>query len=185
MTMDVMLARIDRLFLDRGSDEYHGEAVTQLEHALQCGRLAEADDRPPCMIVAALLHDLGHLLHAQGEDALERSIDDRHELLAARFLAPAFGPEVTDPIRLHVPAKRYLAAVRPGYRELLSPASIRSLALQGGPMTPAEITAFELEPFGSAAAALRVYDDRAKVVGLATPPYAHFRSYLTAALRGG
>lgn len=185
MTPAHVLAKVDALFAERGGGEYHGEAVTQLEHALQCAWLAERDGRPPGLIAAALLHDVGHLLHAHGEDYLDRGVNDRHEEMAARFLARGYGPEVTEPIRLHVPAKRYLAAARPGYRELLSPASVQSLELQGGPMTPAEARAFESEPHFAAATVLREYDDRGKVVGLGTPSYAHFRQYLEATLAAG
>lgn len=183
MTPADVLTKLDALFAERGGGEYHGEAVTQLEHALQSAWLAERDGRPAAVVAAALLHDVGHFLHGHGEDYLDRNINDKHEDLGARFLARAFGPEVTEPIRLHVPAKRYLAAVRPGYAELLSPASAKSLELQGGPMTPDEARAFEAGPHFAAAAVVREYDDRAKVVGLETPPYAHFRRHLEAALR--
>jgi len=178
-----VLAKLDVLFAERGGGEYHGEAVSQLEHALQGAWMAEKDGHPAAVIAAALLHDVGHFLHGHGEDYLDKNINDRHEDLGARFLSRAFGPEVTEPIRLHVPAKRYLATARPGYRELLSPASTKSLELQGGPMTPDELRAFEREPHFASAAAVREYDDRAKVPGLPTPPYAHFRQYLEAVLR--
>lgn len=183
MTPAEVLSRIDALFAERGGGEYHGEAVTQLEHALQAAHMAERDGRPAELIAAALLHDVGHLLHTQGEDYVERGVNDRHEDLGARFLARAFGPDVVEPIRLHVPAKRYLCATQPAYLATLSPASVRSLELQGGPMTADEVTAFEALPQSAAAVALREYDDRAKVVGLATPPFAHFRKHLEASLR--
>src|SRR5258705_547887 len=93
VTPSPMLYRSDRLFAERGAGEYHGEAVTQLEHALQCAALAEADEQPTAVIVAALLHDVGHLLHSHGEDYLDRGINDAHEELGARFLAHAFGPD--------------------------------------------------------------------------------------------
>lgn len=177
-----VLSKVDALFSERGGSEYHGESVTQLEHALQSAWLAETDGQPACVIAAALLHDVGHLLHRHGEDYLDKNINDRHEDMAARFLSPAYGPAVTEPIRLHVPAKRYLATTRPGYRELLSPASTKSLELQGGPMSPEEVAAFEREPHFAVAATVREYDDRAKVADLETPSYDHFRAYLVAAL---
>lgn len=178
-----VLTKVDLLFSERGGGEYHGEAVTQLEHALQCAWMAEQDGWGAGVIAAALLHDVGHLLHGHGEAYLDQNINDRHEELAARFLSRAYGPEVTEPIRLHVAAKRYLAAVQPNYAAVLSPASTKSLELQGGPMSSEEIREFEREPHFAVAAAVREYDDRAKVVGLQTPPYAHFRRYLAAALR--
>ena len=184
MTPADVLARTDRLFAERGGAEYHGEPVTQLEHALQAAHFAEQDGHPAEWVAAALLHDIGHLLHGHGEDYLEHGLNDRHEDLGARFLAHAFGPAVTEPIRLHVPAKRYLTIVRADYFGLLSPASVRSLELQGGPMSAEEVREFEANPHFAAAAQVREYDDRAKVVGLATPPFAHFRTYLEASLRG-
>jgi phosphonate degradation associated HDIG domain protein len=184
MTPTDVLARIDQLFAERGGHEYHGEAVTQLEHALQAAMLAELDGQPPEVIAAALLHDIGHLLHGFGEDYLDHHINDQHENLGARFLAHAFGPAVTEPIGLHVPAKRYLCTVRPEYLTTLSPASVRSLELQGGTMTADEVQMFEAHPHFAIALTIREYDDRAKIVGLATPPYAHFRSYLEKCLRG-
>jgi phosphonate degradation associated HDIG domain protein len=180
MTPADVLARVARLFAERGSGEYHGEAVTQLEHALQCAALAAADGHAPPVIVAALLHDVGHLLHGHGEDYLDRGVNDTHEDLGARFLARAFGPAVTEPIRLHVPAKRYLCAARAGYAAALSPASVRSLELQGGPMSAAERAAFEALPHFAAAVLVREYDDRAKVPGLVTPALAHFWPHLEA-----
>lgn len=182
MTPTHVLAKIDSLFLERGGGEYHGEPVTQLQHALQSAWLAEKDGHPASVIAAAMLHDVGHFLHRHGEDYLDKNINDRHEETAARFLEQAYGPAVTDPVRLHVPAKRYLAATRPGYRELLSPASAKSLELQGGPMSHEEVAAFEREPHFAIAATVREYDDRAKVEALETPSYAYFRKYLVAAL---
>jgi [1-hydroxy-2-(trimethylamino)ethyl]phosphonate dioxygenase len=178
MTPAEMLNRIDKLFAERGSAEYRGEAVTQLEHALQAATCAERDGLPPAGIAATLLHDIGHLLHGHGEDCASQGIDDRHEDLGVRFLSRGFGPEVTEPIRLHVAAKRYLTATRPGYFDRLSSASVQSLELQGGPMTPQEVLEFESEPFFSVAVKVREYDDSAKVVGLSTPAFGHFRKYL-------
>ena len=178
-----LLDRIEKLFAERGGSEYHGEAVSQLEHALQCAHAAERDGCPAEVVAAALLHDVGHLLHDHGEDCAEKGIDNRHEDLGVKLLADTFGPTVTEPVRLHVAAKRYLAAARPGYVGLLSRSAAKSLHFQGGPMSPDEARAFETHPHHAVAVKLREYDDRAKVVGLATPPFAHFRKYLEAAAR--
>jgi phosphonate degradation associated HDIG domain protein len=178
MTPVELLYRIEKLFAERGSAEYRGEAVTQLEHALQAATFAERDGLAPQGIAAALLHDIGHLLHGHGEDCADEGIDDRHEELGVRFLTRGFGPAVTEPIRLHVAAKRYLTAARPGYLDELSPASVQSLKLQGGPMTVKEVREFEKEEYFSLAIKVREYDDCAKVVGLSTSPFAHFRKYL-------
>ncbi len=162
------------LFADYGDTLYDGsrrEAVTALQHALQCAQLAEWAGAPPALVTAALLHDIGHF--HEGLAADDRT-DDGHELRALPWLGQHFGPAVTEPIRLHVAAKRYLVARDPGYREGLSPASIHSLALQGGPMSPAECAAFDAEPFGADALLLRRWDDAAKEPGRRTPSLAYY-----------
>lgn len=157
------------LFAERGHSGYGGEAVSQREHALQAAHFARQAGASPSLAVAALLHDVGHLLHDLPEDAPDRGLDDRHEELAARWLAGRFGPEVVEPARLHVAAKRYLCAVEPGYYDALSEPSKVSLRLQGGPMSPEEAEQFRASPHGEAAVALRRCDDSAKVPGLAVP----------------
>src|SRR4051794_3328971 len=143
--MDV-IDRLFELFREKGHGAYFGEAVTETEHALQCAHLAEQSGAAPALVAAALLHDLGHLLHGLPEDVAERGIDARHEEGGAAWLRGHFGPSVVDPVRLHVAAKRYLCAVEPDYLASLSEASRRSLALQGGPMSAAEVARFEQEP---------------------------------------
>jgi phosphonate degradation associated HDIG domain protein len=171
------------LFAARGRGAYFGEAVTQTEHALQCAHLAEQSGADAALVAAALLHDLGHLLHGLAEDVAEQGIDGRHEDGGARWLDRYFGPAVVDPVRLHVAAKRYLCAVAPDYAAALSPASLRSLRLQGGPFTPDEVRRFEQEPWFRSAVAVRRWDDVAKVPGLAVPGLEHYRSLLEAVLR--
>ena len=165
------------LFQTNGHSEYGSEAVTQLEHALQAALFAEKAAASPALIAAALLHDVGHLLHSLPDDAPERGIDDHHETLAARWLAKRYGPEVVEPVRMHVMAKRYLCATE-GYLEQLSPPSVVSLHLQGGPMTDKEAAEFRSHPHADAAIALRRWDDEAKIVGQATPDLEHFAQYL-------
>lgn len=184
MTPAEFLTKTERLFAERGGAEYHGEAVSQLEHALQAAAFAEAEGASSALVAAALLHDVGHLLHTHGEGCATHGIDDAHEDLGVRFLAKAFGLTVTEPVRLHVAAKRFLCGTRPDYFARLSPASVASLALQGGPMSAEEAEAFRANPHADAAVRLREWDDRAKVVGLATPDFSHFRRHLEeAALR--
>lgn len=173
-----VVEQILRLFDARGSSGYGGEAVLQLEHALQAAMFAENEKAPPALIVAALLHDVGHLLHELPADAPDQGIDDRHEALAARWLTKHFGPDVVEPVRLHVAAKRYLCAVDADYHRELSPPSAQSLRLQGGPMSPEEVREFELQPHFDAAVRLRRWDDEAKVVGLVTPDVRHFMRYV-------
>ena len=170
------------LYLDKGSNAYGGERVNQLEHALQTAMLAEQSGADAALIVASLLHDYGHLIHDLGEGVARRGIDDRHEISGAAKLSAFFGDAVTMPIKLHVEAKRYLCATDPDYMKLLSPASSRSLSLQGGPFAPAEADAFMKRPFAEWAAKLRRWDESAKKPGLQTPSLEHFRPYAEACL---
>jgi [1-hydroxy-2-(trimethylamino)ethyl]phosphonate dioxygenase len=172
--------RIVEVFATRGNGAYFGEAVTETEHALQAAHLAEAAGADRELVTAALLHDIGHLLHDLPEDIADRRVDGRHEHVGAAWLRRHFGPAVAEPVRLHVAAKRYLCATDPDYRNALSPASQRSLELQGGPFTPAEVRRFEQEPHWEHAVALRRWDDAAKVPGLAVPGLDHYRPCLEA-----
>ncbi len=158
---ETFVDRLFDLFAERGQRHY-GEGVSQLDHALQTAHHARRDGASSALIAAALLHDVGHLLQRLGEDAADRGLDSQHEKIGAGYLAKAFGPAVTEPVLWHVAAKRYLAASEPGYIELLSPASLQSLALQGGPMTPAEAEAFLNRPGAADAIRLRRYDEMGK-----------------------
>jgi phosphonate degradation associated HDIG domain protein len=166
-----------------GERAYLGEPVSQAEHALQAAWLAERDGAPDALIVSALLHDVGHLLLGPSGDVADEGIDSRHEEAGAAWLARHFGPEVAEPARLHVEAKRYLCATDPGYLAGLSAASLRSLGLQGGPMTPAEIERFERHPGHEGAVRLRRWDDAAKVPGLEVPGPDHYRGRIEAIAR--
>jgi phosphonate degradation associated HDIG domain protein len=175
---------IRQLFEARGCVEYHGEAVSQAEHALQAANLAETEGAPDSLIIAALLHDVGHLISGHDEDAADHGIDDRHEVAGAAWLSQHLAAEVCAPIRLHVAAKRYLCAMEPAYFAGLSPASRLSLKLQGGPFGANELAAFESNPHHSAAVRLRRWDDAAKVPGLAVPGLEHYLGRIEA-LAGG
>lgn len=177
-----IIDQILTLFREQGNGAYFGEAVTETEHALQCAHLAQQSGAAPALVVAALLHDIGHLLHGLPEDAAERGIDGRHEHGGAAWLATYFGSAVVDCVRLHVAAKRYLCAVEPDYHAALSEASQRSLRLQGGPMAPDEVACFEREPWYRSAIAVRRWDDAAKVAGLVVPDLEHYRAVLQAVL---
>jgi [1-hydroxy-2-(trimethylamino)ethyl]phosphonate dioxygenase len=166
------------LFEKHGHSQYGGEAVTQLEHALQAATLAEQQSAGPQLIAAALLHDVGHLLHNLSANAPDAGIDDHHENSAGHFLKKLFPLEVTEPIRLHVAAKRYLCTIEPSYLKTLSQPSIVSLNLQGGQMTREEVAEFAQHPNCHAAVRLRRWDDAAKIPQHPTPPLAHFASYL-------
>lgn len=164
------------VFTRRGRSRYGSEAVSQLEHALQAAAFAERARSTPELVTAALLHDVGHLLHDLADDAPERGVDDVHEQAGASWAEQWFGPAVVRPLALHVAAKRYLCATDANYRFRLSAPSVRSLELQGGPMTPDEVRIFELDPYFHDAVRLRHWDEAAKVPGLETPTLDHFLS---------
>jgi gamma-butyrobetaine dioxygenase len=162
------------LFERHGRMRY-GDGITQEEHALQSARLASEENASPALVAAALLHDVGHLLVERDRVP---TVDLRHEAVAARALARWFGQEVTNPIALHVDAKRYLCAVDPDYFGILSPGSVHSLALQGGPMNSEEVERFEALPGGEAAAQLRRWDDGAKEPGVDAGEFVDYRDLL-------
>src|SRR5688500_9350391 len=141
-----LLDTIHELFARKGASLYGGEAVTQTEHALQAAMLAEKSGAPAAAIAAALLHDVGHLLHDLPDNIADLGGDDVHEQLGYDWLCEHFPPEVSEPVRNHVDAKRYLCAVDLEYFGTLSPASVQSLSLQGGPMTAEECRHFEANP---------------------------------------
>jgi len=173
-----LIAAIDGLFREKGTSLYGGEAVTQTEHALQAAMLAETSGAPAASIAAALLHDIGHLLHDMPDDVADAGTDDVHEQLGYEWLCDHFPREVTEPVRRHVDAKRYLCAVDAEYLSMLSPASRQSLRLQGGPFTPEEVESFEADPFFEPSVELRRWDDQAKVPGLKTPDLGHYLQYV-------
>ena len=180
--------RIDeiiRVFEARGDEAYFGEPVSQKEHALQAAYFAEKEGASDALVVAALLHDVGHLIHGLGEDIAEQGVDAHHEDAGHAWLADLYGPDVIEPIRLHVAAKRYLCAVDRGYLERLSPASVQSLELQGGPFGAGEIREFEAHPQYRDAVRLRLWDDIAKVPGMEVPGLEHYRPRLEAVARRG
>ncbi|MBN8873166.1 MAG: HD domain-containing protein [Rhodospirillales bacterium] len=167
----------------KGGKQYGLHDLNQRAHALQAALLAEQSGCDAALITAALLHDIGHMVHELGENPAEAGIDDRHEELGHDFLLRFFGPEVTEPVRLHVAAKRYLCAVEPDYFGRLSKDSVLSLRLQGGPMSAAEVASFAAGPHAAAAVQLRRFDEAAKVKDLPTPDVRHFSQYVRACLR--
>jgi phosphonate degradation associated HDIG domain protein len=168
------------LFEERACQQYGREAVSQLEHALQCAQLAELAGETDATIVAALLHDIGHLISGekagQTDDAHE--CDDLHQYIALPFLRGVLPDAVLEPIRLHVDAKRYLCGAESSYWDTLSPASKRSLELQGGPFQHEELAAFLAQPFAREAVRLRRYDDLAKVPDQETFALGYFAAKL-------
>ncbi|KVQ01272.1 phosphohydrolase [Burkholderia ubonensis] len=181
--MALTLEEIRGLYREHGHVAYSGEPVTQLEHALQSGLLAEEAGADDALVAAAFLHDLGHLLNLQGETPSARGIDDLHQYYVLPFLRPLLPDAVLEPIRLHVDAKRCLCRTDAGYFESLSPDSVRSLALQGGVFSEEEAAAFLRRPFAEDALRLRRWDDMAKAEGRATPDLDHYLEIVARQMR--
>lgn len=158
--------------------DYLGEAVTQAQHMLQTGALAAAAGAEDPLVGAALLHDIGHFRGPLTGRDLMGGVDNKHQESGARFLRGLFGVAVSEPVRLHVAAKRYLCLVDPGYLATLSPASTYTLMVQGGPMSTAEARAFEQERYCDNAVSLRRWDDQAKDPAATAPPFEEFAPLL-------
>jgi len=175
------MSEITELYLSFGSEQYGGEAVSQLQHALQCASLAENSGASPELICAALLHDLGHLLRFPAtKEAHEVTpvVDDLHQYFAIPFLRGNFPEAVIEPIKLHVDAKKYLCAVDDAYWSSLSEASKNSLALQGGAYSMQEAAEFILQPYANDAVNLRRWDDLAKEPKATPPEWPHYLNLL-------
>jgi predicted HD phosphohydrolase len=179
--INAFIEGIDLLFMTRGHQAYggmHGAGLTVLDHSLQCAQLAEWARAPARLVTAALLHDVGHFL-TPPEMAGHGEVDDSHEERAHVLLSTALPADVTEPVRLHVAAKRYLMRVDPTYAANLSPASLQALRLQGNTMTVFESAAFEARPYFESAVQLTRWDDAAIIPGKRTPPLAYFLSMLS------
>ena len=183
MTSSDPVELIEKLFAAEGESEYLGEAVTQAAHMLQAAGLAEQAGACDALIAAALLHDVGHFTGAVSGNELMAGTDNHHGDTGADWLARWFGPDVTEPVRLHVAAKRYLCAVEPGYAAELSPASVYTLGVQGGPMNTEEQERFAESPYADAACRLRRWDDAAKDPAGTTPEFARYRELLAGLAR--
>ena len=183
ITTENVIDYLMKLIEKRGGEAYLGDAITQYEHMVQTAACAEADGAGEELIAAALLHDIGHFQNDLPYRFAE-GIDNCHEEAAAKFLSPYFPAAVTEPIRLHVAAKRYLVAVDNGYLDRLSEASVETLRAQGGPMNQSEIDSFESNPFYREAVKVRRYDDDGKVAGLTINSLEHYRPLLETLLTG-
>ena len=176
-----LLEEIRAAFARRGHETY-GEGISQLDHALQCAAFAERDGADAALVTATLLHDIGHLLHDLPADVADSGVDTQHEASGSAWLSRHFGPEVTEPVRMHVAAKRYLATMEPGYFDRLSDASKLSLRLQGGPMTATQADTFAAEPFFADAIRLRRWDEEGKIIDYRGPALDHFLPRVQACL---
>ncbi|MGI9405768.1 MAG: (R)-1-hydroxy-2-trimethylaminoethylphosphonate oxygenase [Hyphomicrobiaceae bacterium] len=178
LTRENIVPVLADLFERCGAEEYAGEAVTISEHMLQGAELASNAGANDAIIAAALLHDVGHFTSEFGMYAPEDTIDNHHDDAGAKFLEPFFPPVVTECVRLHVAAKRYLCATDPGYFGKLSPASVHTLELQGGPMNEEEVAEFEKNPWHKEAVQVRLWDEEGKVPGKAVPDFRHYEPLL-------
>lgn len=172
------LNHLSNMFKTHGATDDSTERLSNADHMLQTAAAARAAKADDVLVAAGLLHDIGHWLHSDPMDAMRRSRDDRHEEIGAEYLAPYFAEPVIRPIALHVAAKRYLCATEPDYFEKLSPASVRTLEHQGGPMDATEIAEFEAIPDHQNAVAIRRWDEYGKVPGLDVPTFDDYRPML-------
>lgn len=185
--MKPVLGNVGEIFdlFDRFGDELYGEDVTQRAHALQAAWFACKAGEEDAMVVATLLHDVGQLLDDAGNVADREGRDALHEIGGAAILSGLFPEAILAPIRLHVPAKRYLCRVDPGYLGSLSAASLLSLRLQGGPFDADEAEAFLRLPFAAEAVRLRRYDDLGKEQDLKVPDLEFYRPLMESAALNG
>jgi phosphonate degradation associated HDIG domain protein len=179
-TSTLTIDDIFTIYAERADGAYGGERISQLEHALQCAALADEAGAGEHLVIAALLHDLGHLVHDLGSEPAARGVDDAHEHRGVRALAHLFAEDVLAPIRLHVDAKRYLCAVETDYFDTLSEVSVRSLQVQGGIFDEAGVAAFEQLDGWQDAVALRRWDEAAKVPDCQVPDMESYRQRLLA-----
>ncbi|MEM1300446.1 MAG: HD domain-containing protein [Pseudomonadota bacterium] len=178
LNRETIVPFLAEIFEKNANGEYLGERVTIGAHMLQCALLAEQAGAPDDVVAAALLHDVGHFTHEFETDAADQGIDTVHEEAGAKILADWFPRLVIDCVRCHVDAKRYLCAVDPSYYGKLSDASIYSLKLQGGPMSPEEVTEFESNPGLNDIVQVRLWDEMGKDPDLNTPGFMHYAPLL-------
>ena len=175
LNAETIVPFIADIFERRGAEAYLGEPVSLSQHMLQAARLAEQEGAPDELVVAALLHDIGHFTSSFGTYTPDDRADRHHDEAGATVLEPFFPPIVIACVQLHVAAKRYLCATDASYFSQLSPASVHTLSLQGGPMNVDEIAQFRANPFHQAAVRVRRFDEASKVPGMATRA---FRDYV-------
>ena len=174
LNADTIVDFIGSIFDRRGGEEYLGEPVNMGQHMLQGATIAEQQGQPEEIIIGALLHDIGHFTSEFGTFTIEDTEDRHHEDAGAKVLERFFPKVITDCVRYHVAAKRYLCATKPEYFESLSEASIHSLHLQGGPLNHMEVVEFEKNPNLDQIIAVRYLDDAGKHAGMETPDYWYF-----------
>ncbi|WP_428642224.1 (R)-1-hydroxy-2-trimethylaminoethylphosphonate oxygenase [Roseibium sp.] len=174
LSRDNIVAFLGDIFERCGDEEYLGEPVTMAQHMLQGATLAEQNGLDEEVIVGALLHDIGHFTSEFGTFSMDDTEDRYHEEAGAEVLSRFFPTVITDCVRYHVAAKRYLCATKPDYFKRLSEASVHSLNLQGGPMTAEEVAEFEKNPNLKKIIQVRYLDEAGKQPEMETPDFWHF-----------
>jgi phosphonate degradation associated HDIG domain protein len=177
-TIDEFINKIESLYSRWGTHNYD-ERISQIEHAVQCADHARRDNADDELIVATLLHDIGHLLELENQAGnVNLAKNDSHESTGASFLAQHFTSAVTAPIALHVEAKRFLCTTEATYFDTLSPASVRSLEIQGGKMSDSEAERFARHPARERSVALRRWDELGKDLEPSGLTFADFREHI-------
>jgi predicted HD phosphohydrolase len=167
---------VRELFNLAKADEYLGEDITLVEHMIQCAELARKEGAPSWLVIAALLHDIGHILVPDAAAAQDSGVDLHHDEVGAQWIAERFPDNVVQAVRLHVDAKKYLVATDSSYYGKLSAASQITLAIQGGVFTEQEAEIFLNLPYAAEAIRLRLWDDAGKIRGAATASLLDFES---------
>ena len=178
LTPDNIVAFLGNIFIRHGAISYLGEQITTSEHMLQGALLAEEANAPDALIAGVLLHDIGHYIHEYSHAAFVQGIDDYHDKVGAALLAPFFPTMVTACVDCHVAAKRYLSATESDYFDRLSPASVHTLRLQGGPMSESEIAEFANNSELESLLQIRIWDEMAKIPGKRTRSFAYYAPLL-------
>jgi phosphonate degradation associated HDIG domain protein len=169
------------IILTKGQADYIGEPVSQLEHAVQAAQLAERAGESDEVIVAALFHDIGHMIESAETMGGYGNAD--HEGLGAEYLKSlGFSDTVCSLVKGHVQAKRYLTYKHPSYYEKLSEASKQTLEYQGGRMTVDEAAAFEADPIFSLHLKMRAWDEQAKLENEPLPDMVKYKAMCIALL---
>ncbi|XP_042240157.1 2-amino-1-hydroxyethylphosphonate dioxygenase (glycine-forming)-like isoform X2 [Homarus americanus] len=189
MEPEAVVQDVFSLFEQFGEGSYIGEAVTQVQHALQAAHLAQHEGFPVETVLGALLHDIGHMLGLR-EDRPHMVTEGvvlgiaNHEVLGEEYLERlGFPPAVTGFVRNHVKAKRFLVATSPDYYDALSDPSKMTLKHQGGPMTPQEVDAFRAHPQFQAILRMRSWDEKAKDPSAQTPSLHYYKNLCLAYLK--